>query len=162
MLLRRPECACVGRNESGSDSGGAALGVRVVGGQRTESGRLGAFIVRVKRGTVADLVGRLRAGDEVLEWNGAPLQHLSASEVSAVLSQSRHCRLIELVVQRTLPIADPTAPATAAGGAAHDDRLSEPSTSSGSTSARAPHASLALLAQISCADIMRIIAYIYN
>ena len=138
----------MGRNESGSDSGGAALGVRVVGGQRTESGRLGAFIVRVKRGSVADLVGRLRAGDEVLEWNGAPLQHLSASEVSAVLSQSLHCRLIELVVQRTLPIADPTA----AAGAAHDDRLSEPSTSSGSTSARAPLASLALLAQISCAD----------
>lgn len=150
MLLRRPECGSVGRNESGSDSGGAALGVRVVGGQRTESGRLGAFIVRVKRGSVADLVGRLRAGDEVLEWNSAPLQHLSASEVAAVLAQSRHCRLIELVVQRTLPLGDPT---VAAGAGAHDDRLSEPSTSSGS-SARATLATLSLLAHISCANLI--------
>lgn len=38
------------------------LGLKVIGGRRTETGRLGAFVTRVKRGSVADVVGRLRTG----------------------------------------------------------------------------------------------------
>ncbi|ETN75744.1 hypothetical protein NECAME_12174 [Necator americanus] len=34
----------------------------VVGGRRADTGRLGAFITRVKPGSVADTIGRLRAG----------------------------------------------------------------------------------------------------
>lgn len=34
----------------------------MVGGRRSDTGRLGAFITRVKPGSVADTVGRLRAG----------------------------------------------------------------------------------------------------
>lgn len=33
-----------------------------MGGRITESGRLGAFITKVKKGSLADVVGHLRAG----------------------------------------------------------------------------------------------------
>lgn len=36
---------------------------QVVGGRITESGRLGAFITKVKKGSLADVVGHLRAGE---------------------------------------------------------------------------------------------------
>ncbi|VDM54516.1 unnamed protein product [Angiostrongylus costaricensis] len=38
------------------------LGLKVVGGRRSDNGRLGAFITRVKPGSVADTIGRLKAG----------------------------------------------------------------------------------------------------
>lgn len=38
------------------------LSFQVVGGRITESGRLGAFITKVKKGSLADVVGHLRAG----------------------------------------------------------------------------------------------------
>ncbi|MED6278448.1 hypothetical protein CHARACLAT_023866, partial [Characodon lateralis] len=41
---------------------GSLLGLKVVGGKITESGRLGAFITKVKKGSLADVVGHLRAG----------------------------------------------------------------------------------------------------
>lgn len=37
--------------------------VQVVGGKITQSGRLGAFITKVKKGSLADVVGHLRAGN---------------------------------------------------------------------------------------------------
>lgn len=37
--------------------------VQVVGGKMTEMGRLGAFITKVKKGSLADVVGHLRAGE---------------------------------------------------------------------------------------------------
>lgn len=40
--------------------------VQVVGGKMTESGRLGAFITKVKKGSLADIVGHLRAGNDYL------------------------------------------------------------------------------------------------
>uniref|UniRef100_A0AAY4D6X7 Regulating synaptic membrane exocytosis 2b n=1 Tax=Denticeps clupeoides TaxID=299321 RepID=A0AAY4D6X7_9TELE len=53
---------------------GALLGLKVVGGKMTESGKLCAFITKVKRGSLADTVGHLRPGDQVIEWNGRVLQ----------------------------------------------------------------------------------------
>ena len=38
------------------------LGLKVVGGRHSGTRRLGAFITRVKPGSVADAVGQLRAG----------------------------------------------------------------------------------------------------
>lgn len=38
------------------------LSLQVVGGKMTEAGRLGAFITKVKKGSLADVVGHLRAG----------------------------------------------------------------------------------------------------
>lgn len=53
------------------------LGLKVIGGRRTDSGRLGAFITRVKRGSVADTVGRLRTGiDRKLTSSSQSVQKL--------------------------------------------------------------------------------------
>lgn len=41
--------------------------VKVVGGKITETGRLGAFITKVKKGSLADVVGHLRAGASPLD-----------------------------------------------------------------------------------------------
>ncbi|MBZ3885785.1 Regulating synaptic membrane exocytosis protein 1 [Sciurus carolinensis] len=46
---------------------GALLGLKVVGGKMTDLGRLGAFITKVKKGSLADVVGHLRAGSSSFE-----------------------------------------------------------------------------------------------
>jgi len=37
-------------------------GLKVTGGKMTPAGRLGAFITKVKRGSIADVVGQLKSG----------------------------------------------------------------------------------------------------
>lgn len=39
------------------------LGLKVVGGKILDNGRIGALIEKVKKGSVADTVGHLRAGE---------------------------------------------------------------------------------------------------
>ncbi|KAM8966497.1 regulating synaptic membrane exocytosis protein 2 isoform 3-T3 [Pelodytes ibericus] len=83
---------------------GAMLGLKVVGGKMTESGRLCAFITKVKKGSLADVVGHLRPGDEVLEWNGRFLQGATFEEVYNIILESKPEAQVELVVSR--PIGD--------------------------------------------------------
>ncbi|XP_027131899.1 regulating synaptic membrane exocytosis protein 1 isoform X17 [Larimichthys crocea] len=83
---------------------GALLGLKVVGGRITESGRLGAFITKVKKGSLADVVGHLRAGDEVLQWNGKLLPGATMKEVYNIILESQAEPQVELVVSR--PIGD--------------------------------------------------------
>ncbi|XP_026205486.1 regulating synaptic membrane exocytosis protein 2 isoform X18 [Anabas testudineus] len=83
---------------------GALLGLKVVGGKMTESGRLCAFITKVKRGSLADTVGHLRPGDQVLEWNGRVLQGATFNEVYNIILESKPEPQVELVVSR--PIRD--------------------------------------------------------
>ncbi|XP_054023253.1 regulating synaptic membrane exocytosis protein 2 isoform X24 [Dryobates pubescens] len=83
---------------------GAMLGLKVVGGKMTESGRLCAFITKVKKGSLADTVGHLRPGDEVLEWNGRILQGATFEEVYNIILESKPEPQVELVVSR--PIGD--------------------------------------------------------
>ncbi|XP_038656666.1 regulating synaptic membrane exocytosis protein 1-like isoform X10 [Scyliorhinus canicula] len=83
---------------------GALLGLKVVGGKITETGRLGAFITKVKKGSLADVVGHLRAGDEVLEWNGKPLPGATNEEVYNIILESKSELQVEIVVSR--PIGD--------------------------------------------------------
>ncbi|KAM9315912.1 regulating synaptic membrane exocytosis protein 1 isoform 14-T14 [Gastrophryne carolinensis] len=83
---------------------GALLGLKVVGGKMTESGRLGAFITKVKKGSLADVVGHLRAGDEVLEWNGKPLPGATNEDVYNIILQSKSEPQVEIIVSR--PIGD--------------------------------------------------------
>ncbi|KIH68994.1 C2 domain protein [Ancylostoma duodenale] len=80
------------------------LGLKVVGGRRTDTGRLGAFITRVKPGSVADTVGRLRAGDEVLEWNGQALQNATFDQVYEIISASKQDSHVEIIVSRSASI----------------------------------------------------------
>ncbi|XP_035272413.1 regulating synaptic membrane exocytosis protein 2 isoform X14 [Anguilla anguilla] len=83
---------------------GALLGLKVVGGKMTESGRLCAFITKVKKGSLADTVGHLRPGDQVLEWNGRLLQGATFKEVYNIILESKPEPQVELVVSR--PIGD--------------------------------------------------------
>uniref|UniRef100_A0A0M3JCX7 HMG-CoA synthase (inferred by orthology to a S. mansoni protein) n=1 Tax=Anisakis simplex TaxID=6269 RepID=A0A0M3JCX7_ANISI len=80
--------------------------LKVVGGRRSDTGRLGAFITRVKSGSVADTVGRLRAGDEVLEWNGHQLQNATFDQVYEIISSSKNDNQVELIVSRSARSAD--------------------------------------------------------
>uniref|UniRef100_A0A5S6QYQ2 Rab-3-interacting molecule unc-10 n=1 Tax=Trichuris muris TaxID=70415 RepID=A0A5S6QYQ2_TRIMR len=81
---------------------GTSLGLKVVGGRSTPAGRLGAFITKVKRGSVADTTGRLVPGDEVLEWNGQSLQNASFDEVCNAINQSKFSKRIDLVIARNI------------------------------------------------------------
>ncbi|KHJ43697.1 C2 domain protein [Trichuris suis] len=81
---------------------GTSLGLKVVGGRSTPTGRLGAFITKVKRDSVADITGRLVPGDEVLEWNGQSLQNASFDEVCNAINQSKFSNRIDLVVARSV------------------------------------------------------------
>ena len=45
------------------------------------NGSYGAIIEKVKQGSVADPVGHLLPGDQVLEWNGVGLQGRSHGDV---------------------------------------------------------------------------------
>uniref|UniRef100_A0AAX7T141 Regulating synaptic membrane exocytosis 2b n=1 Tax=Astatotilapia calliptera TaxID=8154 RepID=A0AAX7T141_ASTCA len=81
---------------------GALLGLKVVGGKMTESGRLCAFITKVKKGSLADTVGHLRPGDQVLEWNGRVLQGATFNEVYNIILDSKQEPQVELVVCRPI------------------------------------------------------------
>uniref|UniRef100_A0A8C4HS25 Regulating synaptic membrane exocytosis protein 1 n=1 Tax=Dicentrarchus labrax TaxID=13489 RepID=A0A8C4HS25_DICLA len=83
---------------------GSLLGLKVVGGKMTETGRLGAFITKVKKGSLADVVGHLRAGDEVLQWNGKSLPGATKKEVYNIILESKAEPQVEIVVSR--PIGD--------------------------------------------------------
>ncbi|MBN3308445.1 RIMS2 protein, partial [Amia calva] len=83
---------------------GALLGLKVVGGKMTESGRLCAFITKVKKGSLADTVGHLRPGDQVLEWNGRHLQGATFKEVYNIILESKPEPQVELVVSRPVKL----------------------------------------------------------
>ncbi|XP_045512503.1 regulating synaptic membrane exocytosis protein 2 isoform X6 [Pieris brassicae] len=91
--------------EGSSHSSSAILGLKVVGGKMLPDGTRGAVVEKVKKGSIADLEGQLRIGDEVLQWNGMPLQGRSADEVTAVVANSKHDTHVELVVTRPLASA---------------------------------------------------------
>uniref|UniRef100_A0A8C1G953 Regulating synaptic membrane exocytosis 1 n=1 Tax=Cyprinus carpio TaxID=7962 RepID=A0A8C1G953_CYPCA len=78
---------------------------------KNKSGRLGAFITKVKKGSLADIVGHLRAGDEVLQWNGKALPGATKKEVYNIILESQSAPQVEIVVSR--PIGDtPRIPGT--------------------------------------------------
>uniref|UniRef100_A0AC35G8Z7 Regulating synaptic membrane exocytosis protein 2 n=1 Tax=Panagrolaimus sp. PS1159 TaxID=55785 RepID=A0AC35G8Z7_9BILA len=78
------------------------LGLKVAGGRSTANGRLGAFVTKVRPGSVADIVGQLRPGDEVLEWNGHCLQNASLEHVRQIVTSSKNDSQIELIVSRSM------------------------------------------------------------
>ncbi|XP_052764130.1 regulating synaptic membrane exocytosis protein 2-like [Mya arenaria] len=85
------------------DSGvilGTVLGLKIVGGRMTENGSYAAFITKVKKGSIADTVGHLRAGDEVVEWNGRSLQGATFEEVCDIILESKQEAQVELIVHR--------------------------------------------------------------
>ncbi|XP_043194210.1 regulating synaptic membrane exocytosis protein 2-like isoform X3 [Amphibalanus amphitrite] len=141
-----------------SASSAAILGLKVVGGKRLSGDRLGAAIERVKKGSIADSVGHLRPGDEVIEWNGRSLQGKTFEEVYDIIAESRQEPQVELIVYRTLaegrrrhthagipssqPAFAPVEPRPRRSDPARSDRDRRPSvtvTSPGSPDSRAHH-----------------------
>ncbi|TNN32518.1 Regulating synaptic membrane exocytosis protein 1 [Liparis tanakae] len=59
-------CITLSKRSALPREAGSLLGLKVVGGKMTETGRLGAFITKVKKGSLADVVGHLRAGEHFL------------------------------------------------------------------------------------------------
>ena len=60
------------------------------------------MIEKVKQGSVADLVGHLLPGDQVLEWNGISLHTRTYEDVRDIIAASRQENSIELVVSRDI------------------------------------------------------------
>ncbi|KMZ02910.1 uncharacterized protein Dsimw501_GD20205, isoform I [Drosophila simulans] len=82
---------------TGGSGSGAGTGAAVGAG-----GPCGAIVEKVKRGSVADLEGRIRPGDEILEWNGRGLHNKSADEVYDIIDESRLDAQVELIVSRPI------------------------------------------------------------
>ncbi|XP_037808534.1 uncharacterized protein LOC119601591 isoform X3 [Lucilia sericata] len=76
--------------------GGAAGG----GSGVTHLTSYGAVVEKVKRGSVADIEGHIKPGDEIIKWNGHILQNKSADEVYDIIDESRLDAQVELVVSR--------------------------------------------------------------
>ncbi|KAK3610547.1 hypothetical protein CHS0354_008982 [Potamilus streckersoni] len=87
---------------------GNGIGMKIVGGKQIPGTKeVGAFVTAIYKGGVAEqLLGELREGDQILEWNGIELNGKSFEEVQQIISQ-QHGE-IELVV-RTIGGANRTA-----------------------------------------------------
>ncbi|XP_026667636.1 uncharacterized protein LOC108622897 isoform X14 [Ceratina calcarata] len=90
------------RKQPGSGSSSNIVGLKVVGGKLLEDGSMGAVIERVMEGSTADIEGQLRAGDEVIKWNGKSLQGKTFREVCDIIDEARPAPQVELVVSRNL------------------------------------------------------------
>lgn len=55
------------------------------------------------------IIEYLYLGDEVLQWNGVPLQGRTTEEVATVIADSKHDSHVELVVSRPLAASRPPA-----------------------------------------------------
>lgn len=64
----------------------------------TECGRLGAFITKVKKGSVADVMGHLKPGDEVIMWNDECLQDACYEDVYEIILASKNDKSVSSVV----------------------------------------------------------------
>jgi hypothetical protein len=93
------------REDSLTTSSATLLGLKIVGGKVMHHGRYGAVIEKVKKGSVADVMGHLLPGDEVVEWQGRPLQSRSYEEVRDIIAACRQDRAIELLVSRDSALA---------------------------------------------------------
>ncbi|VDD74043.1 unnamed protein product [Mesocestoides corti] len=58
----------------------SSFGLKLVIGKRVPSDMVGTFVSSVKEGSVADVMGELQIGDEILEWNGHSLRGLHQKE----------------------------------------------------------------------------------
>ncbi|XP_033116026.1 regulating synaptic membrane exocytosis protein 2-like isoform X3 [Anneissia japonica] len=76
----------------------AILGLKV----GKDRGKLGPLISKIRQGSIADTVGQLKEGDEVLEWNGQPLQGKDFSEVHDIINRSKREPQVQLVVARAM------------------------------------------------------------
>jgi len=79
------------------------LGLKVLGGKMNPVDLvLSAYVVQVRKDSIAESVGRLQVGDEVLEWNGQGLRGLAYDEVHAIMTQTRRDIQVEIKAERLM------------------------------------------------------------
>ncbi|XP_034130321.1 rab-3-interacting molecule unc-10 isoform X32 [Drosophila guanche] len=130
--------------------GVGGIGGGVIGGP-LGGGPCGAIVEKVKRGSVADLEGRIRPGDEIIEWNGRNLHNKSADEVYDILDESRLDAQVELIVSRLISgsggSSQNVSPSSASNAHAHGHNNNSGSSSNlppvRRSSANFPHSGLA-------------------
>ncbi|XP_068707138.1 regulating synaptic membrane exocytosis protein 2-like isoform X5 [Montipora foliosa] len=66
----------------------AAYGLKVIGGKKTDDGKLGAFITDIRKGGPADRQAQLLIGDEIQEWNDQSLVDCTFEEVMESINSS--------------------------------------------------------------------------
>ncbi|KAK2551493.1 Regulating synaptic membrane exocytosis protein 2 [Acropora cervicornis] len=65
-----------------------AYGLKVIGGKKTDDGKLGAFITEIRKGGPADRQAQLQKGDEIQEWNDQSLVDCTFEEVVESINSS--------------------------------------------------------------------------
>ncbi|KAG8192520.1 hypothetical protein JTE90_015161 [Oedothorax gibbosus] len=82
--------------------GRQSLGMKVVGGQIVDEdiGTIGALVENIREGSLAERVGKIEPGDEVLEWNGRRLRGLFKDEVASIISLSKNEPQVQLLLSR--------------------------------------------------------------
>lgn len=105
---------CLNRLDSNGNL--ISVGLKVLGGQMSSNGILSTFIVKIRKDSLAESVGRLKIGDELIEWNYNSLRGLSNEQVQELLLNSKYDECVVLIVERNLftknpPISSPP-PAT--------------------------------------------------
>lgn len=80
-----------------------SFGMKVIGGRPDPiTHELSAYIVKLKKDSIADTVGRLQVNDEIVKWNGKLLRGLSFDEVYSIINKSKQDAQIDLIVERRL------------------------------------------------------------
>lgn len=78
----------------------SGLGIKIAGGKSALGADFGIFVKKVLSGGVADLDGRLREGDQLLEVNGCSLHGVSNDKAMSLLRNAAQSNQAKLVVCR--------------------------------------------------------------
>ncbi|ESO92450.1 hypothetical protein LOTGIDRAFT_121024, partial [Lottia gigantea] len=77
------------------------LGMRIVGGQESENGEMGAYVTMVIKGGPADVQGGIKEGDQILEVDGQSLVGVTFEEARAITDKTGN--VVQLVVIHQVP-----------------------------------------------------------
>ena len=77
--------------------------MKIVGGRINPlTNQLSAYVVKIKKDSLSDLIGRLQVGDEVITWNGKSLRGLTYDQVYSIMNKSKDDTSVELTVERSI------------------------------------------------------------
>ncbi|XP_046357037.1 regulating synaptic membrane exocytosis protein 1-like isoform X1 [Haliotis rufescens] len=88
LKMLKPHEVILHRDKGDRSHRTGGLGMRVVGGKDCDNGTLGAFVVMITKGGPADMQGRIRIGDQIIEWNGVSLTNVTFEETRDIVNQS--------------------------------------------------------------------------
>lgn len=80
----------------------AAPGFQLCGGKPTPDGQYGAIVEHVVPGSLINIVGKLKVGDEIVEWNGFNLRNKRNEEVCDIVDSVKNISSLRLVAVRLI------------------------------------------------------------